>query len=178
MPSAADSAVPAWPAPKLSCSLSVRSAKPFRPSGLADGAEAFFAAGQKLVDINLMAHVPDKFILRRGENLVQRDGQLDDAEVRAEVAAAFGEALDQLGADFAGELLQLRHRELFDVLRSVHHVQVSAHNSLNRASRVSSGKSSASMASTMPSSFLRASSNGTPPLAASPALAGFDMGKK
>ena len=29
---AAESAVPAWPAPKQSCSLSVRSAKPFRPS--------------------------------------------------------------------------------------------------------------------------------------------------
>ena len=32
MPSAADMAVPACPAPKLSCSLSVRSAKPFSPS--------------------------------------------------------------------------------------------------------------------------------------------------
>ncbi len=31
MPSAAESAVPAWPAPKLSCSLSLRSMNPFRP---------------------------------------------------------------------------------------------------------------------------------------------------
>ena len=31
MPNAADKAVPAWPAPKQSCSLSVRSAKPFKP---------------------------------------------------------------------------------------------------------------------------------------------------
>ncbi len=51
MPSAALSAVPAWPAPKLSCSLSVRSMKPFRPSGLADGVEALFAAGEQLVDV-------------------------------------------------------------------------------------------------------------------------------
>ena len=94
---------------------------------LADGAETVFAAGQNFVDINLMAHVPDEFVLGRGENLVQRDGQLDDAEVRAEVAAALGEALDQLGADFAGEFLQLRHRELFDVLRPVHHVQITTH---------------------------------------------------
>jgi hypothetical protein len=33
------------------------------------------------------------------------------------VAAAFGEALNQLGPDFAGEFLQLRHREFFDVFR-------------------------------------------------------------
>ena len=74
---------------------------------LADGAETVFAAGQNFVDINLMAHIPDKLVLRRGENLVQRDGQFDDAEVRAEMAAAFGEAVDQLGADFAGEFLQV-----------------------------------------------------------------------
>jgi hypothetical protein len=43
------------------------------------------------------------------------------------MAAALGEALDQLGADFAGEFLQLRHRELFHMLRPVHHVQVTAH---------------------------------------------------
>ena len=95
---------------------------------LADGAEAVLAAGQKLVDVDLMAHVPDKFVLGRVENAVQRDGQLHHAEVRAEVAAVLGEAGDQFLPDFAGEFLQLRQRQFFDVLRAVHHVEVSAHN--------------------------------------------------
>ena len=87
----------------------------------------FFAAGQNFVDINLMAHVPDELVLGRVENLVQRDGQFHDAEIRAEMAAALGEALDQFGADFAREFLQLRHRQLFDVLRAVHHVEITTH---------------------------------------------------
>ena len=94
---------------------------------LADRAEPLFAAGQNFMNINLVAHVPDKLVLGRGENFVQRNGQLDHAEVRAEMAAAFGETFDQLGADFAGEFLQLRHRELLHVLRAVHHVQVTTH---------------------------------------------------
>ena len=55
-----------------------------------------------------MAHVPDEFVFGRAENFVQRDGEFHDAQIGAEVAAAFGEALDQLGADVAGEFLQLR----------------------------------------------------------------------
>ena len=89
---------------------------------LADRAEPVFAAGQNFMDVNLVAHVPDKFILGRRENFVQGDGQLDHAKVRAEMAAALGEALDQLGADLAGEFLQLRQREFFDVRRPVNHV--------------------------------------------------------
>ena len=49
----------------------------------ADGVEPVFAAGQQLVDIDLMADVPDKFVLGRVENRVQRDGQFDHAEIRA-----------------------------------------------------------------------------------------------
>ena len=35
---------------------------------LANSSKTIFAAGQNFVDINLMAHVPDKFVLRRGED--------------------------------------------------------------------------------------------------------------
>jgi hypothetical protein len=38
------------------------------------------------------------------------------------MAAAFGEALDQLGADVRREFLQLRDGEFFDVLGRVNHV--------------------------------------------------------
>ena len=96
-------------------------------AGLADGAKTVFAAGQQLVDIDLMAHVPDELVLGRGEYLVQGDGEFHHAQVGAEVAAALGQTLDQFRADFAGQFLQLRHRELFDVLGRIHHVQITAH---------------------------------------------------
>ena len=60
--------------------------------GGADGVEAVLAAGQQLVDIDLVAHVPDEFVLGRGEDLVQRDGQFDHAEVGPEMAAILGRA--------------------------------------------------------------------------------------
>ena len=61
---------------------------------LANRAKTIFASRQNFVNVNLMAHVPDKFVLRRGENFVQRNGKLDDAEIRTEMAAAFGETFD------------------------------------------------------------------------------------
>ena len=75
-----------------------------------------------------MAHVPDKFVRGRVEDAVQRDGQFDHAEVRAEMPAALGQPGDQFLPDFAGEFLQLRQREFFHVRRPVHHVEITAHN--------------------------------------------------
>ena len=43
------------------------------------------------------------------------------------MAAVFGEHRDQFVADFLGQLLQLLQRQLLDVRRLVHHVEVSAH---------------------------------------------------
>ena len=104
MPSAADSAVPAWPAPKQSCGLSVRKREAVQAVGLADGVKAILAAGENLVDVNLMAHIPDELVLGRAEDVVQGDGQFHDAEIRAEMAAALGEDGDQLLPDFVGQL--------------------------------------------------------------------------
>ena len=53
----------------------------------ADRVNAIGAAGKHLVDIALMRDIEDKLVLGRGEHAVQRDAQLDYAEVRAEVAA-------------------------------------------------------------------------------------------
>jgi len=149
-----------------------------------------------------MAHVPDKFVLGRIKDTVQRNGQFDDAKIRTEMSTTLGKSGDQFLANFAGEFLKLRQREFFDVLRSVHHVEVCAHKlffgQINRfqlyfarhiffqllnlqlrlgqffmdkfspascllhifAKSVSNGKSSDSIASTRPSSFFKASSNG------------------
>ena len=63
-------------------------------------------AGKHLVDVALVADVEDELVLRRVENAMQRDGQLDDAEIRSEMAAGLREDLDQLIAHFLRELRQ------------------------------------------------------------------------
>ena len=56
-------------------------------AALAQGPDAVAPAGQDLVRIGLMADIPDDPVLRRVEDIMQRDGQFDDAEARAEMAA-------------------------------------------------------------------------------------------
>ena len=93
----------------------------------ADRVKAVFATGEQLVDIALMAHVPDKLVFGGVENAVEGDSQLHHTKVRAEVTAVFGKDRDQLLADFFGELLQLVELQFLDVFRTVHHVEVSVH---------------------------------------------------
>ena len=40
------------------------------------------AAGNDLMNVRLMAHVKDNFILRRGKNAVQSQGKLHHAQIR------------------------------------------------------------------------------------------------
>ncbi len=58
-----------------------------QPALLADGADAVAAAGQDLMGIGLMADIPDQPVGRGVENVMKRDGQLDDAEACAQMAA-------------------------------------------------------------------------------------------
>ena len=74
---------------------------------LPHGADAIEPAGKHLVHVALMADVEDKFVLRRVEDAVQRDGQLDDAEVRPEMSAGLRKDLDQFVAHFLRELRQI-----------------------------------------------------------------------
>ena len=106
---------------------------------LADGVEPVLAAGEQLVDVALVAHVPDKLVLRRAEDLVQRDGELDHAQVGAEVAAGFGQGVDQFLANLFGQLLALFEREFLYVFRAVNHVEVTAHDGSCSAACSSSG---------------------------------------
>jgi hypothetical protein len=95
--------------------------------GGANGMETVFAPGEQFVDVTLMTDIPDKFVVRRGKNAVQGDGQFDNPEIRAEMPAVFGQFGDQLLAQFFGQSLPLFQRQFFDVRRLIHHVQVSAH---------------------------------------------------
>jgi hypothetical protein len=54
-----------------------------------------------------MPHVPDNPVVRRVEHGVKRDGQLDNAKPRAEMAACDRDGLDHFSADFFRDLFQL-----------------------------------------------------------------------
>ncbi len=98
---------------------------------LPDGVKTILASREQLVNVSLMAHVPDKLVFGRAEHVVQGQRQLHHAEIRAQMAAILGQHGDQLVPDFAGQLLQLLQREFLDVQRFGHHVEVSAHSFCN-----------------------------------------------
>ena len=66
-----------------------------------------------------MADIPDQPVLRRVENIVERDGQFDDAQPGAEMAAGDRNRVDCLGAQLARQLRQLAFAELPKVGRRV-----------------------------------------------------------
>ena len=76
------------------------------------GADTVAAAGEDLVRIGLMPDVPDQLVGRGVENVVQCNGQFDDAEAGAEVPAGDRHRADGLGAQFVGDLLQILRVEL------------------------------------------------------------------
>ncbi len=87
MPSAALIEVLEWPMPKVSYTLSVRVGKRREAAVLLDGVQLLAPPGQHLVRIGLVADVPDDAVVRRVEDVVQGDGQLDRAESGREVPA-------------------------------------------------------------------------------------------
>ena len=95
MPRAADIDVLAWPVPNGSCGLSAVTGEAGEAAVLAQRREAVAAAGQELVDVGLVAHVPDELVAGAVEDAVQGDRQLDDAEVRRQVAAVLGDGAHQ-----------------------------------------------------------------------------------
>jgi hypothetical protein len=86
-----------------------------QPILFAQGFEVRRAAGQDLVDVGLVAGVEDDRVVRRVEHPVQRQGQLDDAEVRAEVAPGRGDFMDQELANLSGQIAQFRLREVLQI---------------------------------------------------------------
>ncbi len=72
-------------------------------AGLADRGEAVAAAGEKLVRVRLVADVPEDLVLGRVVDVVEGDGQLDDAEVWGEVAADLGDGVEDACAHLAGQ---------------------------------------------------------------------------
>ena len=88
------------------------------PVPLAQLGEAVPPAGDELVDVGLMAGVPDDHVTRRLEHAVQRHAQLHSAEVRPEVAAGAGDRLHDELPDLGAQLVELRTAERSQVRRA------------------------------------------------------------
>src|SRR6185503_8503827 len=109
--------------------------------------EAVLAAGEQFVDVRLVAYVPDEFVSRGAENVMQCDRQFDDTKVGTEVTAMFGQFGDQLVTDFLRQGLHLIGRQLFDVRWIINHIEVAAHIEFG-CTKISSDYSGCSPAST------------------------------
>ena len=73
------------------------------------------SASQHLVDVTLVGNVEDDLVLRGGEHPVERHGQLDDAEIRTQVAAGAGKGINERLADFLSESGQILIAEFLNV---------------------------------------------------------------
>ena len=85
--------------------------------------EAGLAAGQQLVHVRLVAGVEDDAVLRRVEDTVHGDRELDHAEVRPKVTARSRRRLDEKITDLRGQAGELVLTESLQVLRAVDALQ-------------------------------------------------------
>ena len=107
MPSAAEIDVAAWPAPNASYSLSRALEESGEAVLLPQRFHARVAAGEELVRISLVPDVPDQLVAWRVEHRVQRHGQLDHAEPRADVATGSRAHVDQALANLLRQRAKL-----------------------------------------------------------------------
>ena len=84
--------------------------------GLAEPGEPGPAAGDQLVDVGLVAGVPQDGVGGRIEDAVEGEGQFDGAEVRAQVPGGLGDGGDDEVADLAAQLGQVGLGELAQVV--------------------------------------------------------------
>ena len=119
MPSPAEIEVEEWPAPKASYSLSSRLQKPESPPGWRRVRMRLTATGQDLVGIGLMTYVPHQPVVRRIEDMMQRDCELDHAKACAEMASSGRHSVDHHLPHLARELFQLGIGESAQIGRRV-----------------------------------------------------------
>ena len=97
---------------------------PRQAAGLSQRVEVGEAAGQHLVDVGLVAGVPEDDVVGAVEGAVQGDRQLDGAEVGAQVSAGAVDRLDEAGADLGGQGAQLGGAEVTQVCRGSNRIEV------------------------------------------------------
>ena len=84
-------------------------------AGLLQRFEPEPAPGEQLVDVRLMPGVPQDDVTRGVEDPVQRQRQLDGAEIGAQMATGRGDRLDDEGPDLFGQDHQFFLAEVLDV---------------------------------------------------------------
>ena len=77
------------------------------------------AAGQQLVDVGLMAHVPYDAVFVHVEDAVQRQSQLHDAQIRCQVTPAGGDVVQEFLPDLHGQKLEASRAHVFYVVRQI-----------------------------------------------------------
>ena len=77
--------------------------------------EVTTSPGDQLVDVSLVARVPQDDVAGGIEDPVQGQGELDDPEVRSQVPAGGGDGFDNERADLGRQLVELRVRQTAQV---------------------------------------------------------------
>ena len=62
------------------------------------------AAGQNFMRICLMTHIPYQTVIRGIKDVMQGDGQLNNAQTRAEMSAGLANAVDQIFTQLSAQL--------------------------------------------------------------------------
>ena len=112
------------PSPERVVSALLHLRESAQPVQLAVHPETVAAAGDDLVGIGLMAHVPDQLVVRRIEHVMQRGGQLDDAETRSQMAGIQRELLDDEPTQLVAVADQFLLRKFPQIGRRIDPVEV------------------------------------------------------
>jgi len=84
---------------------------------LAQGAHALATASEDFMRIRLMAHVPHQPVVRGVEHVMQRDGQLDDAQAGTEMPTGLADRVEQFQAQLIGQGFQLGFTQTTQAVR-------------------------------------------------------------
>ena len=86
----------------------------------AQSVELLAAAGQELVGVGLVAHVPDNLIARQIKDIVQGQGQLHHPQAGGQVPAGEVHLGDDPASDLHGQLAQLIQAQGLQIGRAVY----------------------------------------------------------
>src|ERR1700750_65393 len=78
-----------------------------QPARVPQGPDSVPPAGQDLVWVGLMPYVPDQSVVGSIEDVVQGDGEFDDAQPRPQMTPGGCDRVDGLGAQLIGNLTQV-----------------------------------------------------------------------
>mmetsp|Transcript_30941 Transcript_30941/g.67598 ORF Transcript_30941/g.67598 Transcript_30941/m.67598 type:complete len:315 (-) Transcript_30941:278-1222(-) len=93
------------------------------PIGLAESLHLLAAAGENLVGVRLVTHVPDDLVLGQVENLMQSHCELNDAQAGPKMTSCVAHVVDHVCTEFLGQLVELRQVKVLHVNREVDGVQ-------------------------------------------------------